>query len=141
MADYIGVDFRDGTGPSALPPNDVARVFRDAEDSALLGRDATFWSGLVGEHGGAQATGGGREGGVWGSLGRGRVRGAKGGRRRVVHVESATTGKFFKVMRSSLVAKEIKELRGVWGFSLAVISAAKRWENYVGVVRWCEVKS
>lgn len=109
VADYIGgVDFRDGTGPSALPPNDVLRAFRDAEDFALLGRGGEFWSRLTGDdhsrdhhHPTVGAVGGragiartGRGGGRGGSGG-----GATGRRRRVVHIESATTGKFFKVMR------------------------------------------
>lgn len=104
VADYIGgVDFRDGTGPSALPPNDVARAFRDAEDFALLGRGQEFWSRLMGDdHSRDQhhprAGGGGGRAGV-GRVGKGGGPGvsANGRRRRVVHVESATTGKFFKV--------------------------------------------
>ncbi len=104
MADYIdGVDFRDGTGPSALPPNDVARAFRDAEDFALLGRGLEFWSRLTGDdhgrdhHHPQSAAGGGRNG--LGRVGKGGARGGceNGRRRRVVYVESATTGKFFKV--------------------------------------------
>ena len=104
MADYIGgVDFWDGTGPSALPPNDVARAFRDADDFALLGRGLELWSRLTGDdHGRGQnhprsGAGGGRDGP--GRVGKGGRRGGyeNGRRRRVVHVESATTGKFFKV--------------------------------------------
>lgn len=104
MADYIGgVDFRDGTGPSALPPNDVLRVFRDAEDFALLGRGVELWSRLTSssdDHGRDHHYPGGRAGiekagKGWGRGGSGG--GANGRRRRVVHVESATTGKFFKV--------------------------------------------
>lgn len=107
VADYIsGVDFRDGTGPSALPPNDVARAFRDAEDFALLGRSQKFWSRLTGGDHGRQdqhhpraGGGGGRAGVGRAGNGGGRGGGASGRRRRVVHVESATTGKFFKVSR------------------------------------------
>lgn len=104
MADYIGgVDFRDGTGPSALPPNDVLRAFRDAEDFALLGRGVELWSRLTGgsddnsrghHHPGGRAETA-RTGRGWGRGGSGGD--ANGRRRRVVHVESATTGKFFKV--------------------------------------------
>eukprot|EP00752_Nemacystus_decipiens_P001438 g1417.t1 len=104
VADYIGgVDFRDGTGPSALPPNDVARAFRDAEDFALLGRGHEFWSRLMGDdhgrdqHHPEEGGGGGRAGVGAAGKGGGRRGRANGRRRRVVHVESATTGKFFKV--------------------------------------------
>lgn len=96
MAGYINVDFRDGTGPSALPPNDVARAFREAENFAPVGRGAKFWAGMTGADGAHHP---GRAGGVQGG-GRGssgRRGGAAVGRTRVVHVESATTGKFFKV--------------------------------------------
>lgn len=104
VADYIGgVDFRDGTGPSALPPNDVLRAFRDAEDCAFLGGGVDLWSRLTGgsdyhsrdlHHPGSRS-GTARTGRGWGSGGSGG--GTEGRRRHVVHVESATTGKFFKV--------------------------------------------
>lgn len=104
MAEYIDVDFRDGTGPSALPPNDVARAFREAQDFAPVGRGAKLWAGMTGVSDGAHhagraaaAGGGGFHGGVGGRGGSGRRGGATVGRTRVVHVESATTGKFFKV--------------------------------------------
>ncbi|CAM9936116.1 unnamed protein product [Ectocarpus sp. 12 AP-2014] len=103
VADYVGsIDFRDGTGPSALPPNEVVRAFRDADEIALLGRGGEFWSRLIGDgrsrdqrhH--SVGRGDGRAGSRW--VGReSRGGGANGRRRRVVHVESATTGKFFKV--------------------------------------------
>lgn len=103
VADYVGsIDFRDGTGPSALPPNEVVRAFRDADEIALLGRGGEFWSRLTGDgrsrddrhH--SVGRGDGRAGSR--GVGRGsRGAGANGRRRRVVHVESATTGKFFKV--------------------------------------------
>lgn len=96
MAGYIDVDFRDGTGPSALPPNEVARAFREADDFSPVGRGAKFWAGMTGGDGAHHL---GRAGGVQGAerAGSRRRGGATVGRTRVVHVESATTGKFFKV--------------------------------------------
>lgn len=101
VADYIDVDFRDGTGPAALHPTDVARAFRDVEfisreDSASARQK--FWAALSdGDDDGV--------GGVSSLLagGKGAGRGGRKGehkrrrKRRVVHVESATTGMFFKV--------------------------------------------
>ena len=106
MAKFIDVDFRDGTGPSALPPNDVARAFREAEDFAPVGRGAKFWAGMTGVDG-AHHPGSvrGVQGG--GRAGSGRRAGATVGRTRVVHVESATTGKFFKV-RSDRETREVE---------------------------------
>lgn len=124
MANYIdSVDFRDGTGPSALPPNDVARAFRDAEDFALLGRGLEFWSKLTGDdhgrnHHRQKAVGGDRDG--FGRVGKGGTRGGYeyGRRRRVVHVESATTGKFFKVSETAagwhVVEMSIAESKGTF---------------------------
>lgn len=96
VAGYINVDFRDGTGPSALTPNDVARAFREAENFAPVGRGAKFWAGATGADGAHHP---GRAGGVQGGErgNSGRRGGTTAGRTRVVHVESATTGKFFKV--------------------------------------------
>lgn len=131
VADYIGgVDFRDGTGPSALLPNDVARAFRDAEDFALLGRGQELWSRLTGDDRGRdqhhpRAGGEGSRAGV-GRVGKGGGRGvsASGRRRRVVHVESATTGKFFKV--SCYNRDDILELVGGYSSYLSNQSVIHR---------------
>ncbi|CAM9940239.1 unnamed protein product [Scytosiphon promiscuus] len=103
VADFIGgIDFRDGTGPSVLPPNEVSRAFLDAENFTVVDEGVGLWSRLTGDDGrrGHHQSHGG-EGGAAVDMG-GVVRGGGGGsaggrRRRVVHVESATTGKFFKV--------------------------------------------
>lgn len=110
MAEYIGVDFRDGTGPSALPPNDVARAFRDAEDCALLGRGTKLWSRFTDDDGGVPGVGAGRDCATGGRVGRGGNADTHERRRRVVHVESATTGTFFKVKHG------ITEGSGAWWF-------------------------
>ncbi|CAN0568793.1 unnamed protein product, partial [Ectocarpus sp. 12 AP-2014] len=86
----------------ALPPNEVVRAFRDADEIALLGRGGEFWSRLIGDGRSRDQRhhSVGRGDGRAGSRGVGREScggGANGRRRRVVHVESATTGKFFKV--------------------------------------------
>lgn len=108
MAEYIGVDFRDGTGPAALLPNDVARAFRNAEDFAQHGCGINIWSALTNNVGGGGSGGGASgSGAIRGRRGRddgGGVGGISGGgvhgqSKRVVHVESATTGTFFKVGR------------------------------------------
>lgn len=141
MADYIGgVDFRDGTGPSALPPNDVLRAFRDAEDFALLGRGAELWSRLTGgsddhsrdHHHSGGRSGTARTGRGWGRGGSGG--GANGRRRRVVHVESATTGKFFKVKdcsKSDGVVESLEEgEQERYASSRAVYNAAAQYVHY-----------
>lgn len=86
MADFIGVDFFDGTGPGALPPNDVARALRVAKDNASTAR---LSRGVRGRRDNDQLEG----------------KEASLGRRRqcVVHVESATTGAFFKVSEGCLL--------------------------------------
>lgn len=78
------MDFRDGTGPAPLLPNDVLQVFRDAEDFTLYGKRRNL---KYGESGGDEAYA--REG----LSSKGLLP------KRVVHVESATTGTFFKVSR------------------------------------------
>ncbi|CAM9639840.1 unnamed protein product, partial [Hapterophycus canaliculatus] len=103
VADYVGgIDFRDGTGPSALPPNDVSRAFRAAETFTAKDVGVGLWSRLTGDDGSRdhhhRHDGEGSALADVRRMGRGGSGGSTGGRRRrVVHVESATTGKFFKV--------------------------------------------
>lgn len=102
VIDYINVDFRDGTGPAAVAPNEVARAFRDAEILTQAGRSGRhFWSALTNEddsgNRGLSKFLPGARGLEWRGPGHGDAKRGNRRRKRVVHVESATTGTFFKV--------------------------------------------